>query len=371
MAMEGGGFARREEQVTLELRAMYERHGYRKYRMSKFEAYELYLENINFLKSRSIITFNGPDGRVLALRPDVTLSIVKNTRADRASSEKFYYLENVYRLDKASGAYREIAQLGLEYLGARDAYATSEVLMLAARTLNTIDPAGRMQLSHVGFLQSLMEGLGVTGEGRGELARSIRRKNAHELAATARALGLPPAATELLEGAAALSGAFRETLARARAFAITPSQTAALDELEAVGAALEARGAAQGLTLDFSLLGDMDYYSGVAFQGYVPGVPRAVLAGGGYAALLARFGRDIDAIGFAVYLNELSFLYERGDVDDVDVLLIYGEADAPERVARAAGRLIERGLRVRCERRPPRELRAGRQMTLEEVEADA
>ncbi len=368
---ESACFMRHEEQVTLSLRALYERHGYKKYRMSKFEAYDLYLENINFLKSRSIITFNDLSGRVLALKPDVTLSIVKNTHADRLSSEKFYYLENVYRLDKASATYREIAQLGLEYLGARDAFATGEVVLLAAKTLSAISPKSRFQLSHVGYIQSLLDGLGVESSAQRALAEVIRKKNAHELAQAALALKLPPAAAEMLAGAAGLSGGFAKTLERARAMAITPSMTEALHELEEVHAVLEAAGAGEGVTLDFSLLGDMDYYSGVAFQGYVEGVPRAVLAGGCYAGLMKKFGHDIDAIGFAVYLNELSFLYENAARQDADVLILYEKDASPERVTRAAGHLMEKGLRVRCELSQPREGRFTQIMTLKEAEGHA
>ena len=135
---------RREEKITLELRALYEQYGYRKYRMGKFEEYELYLENKNFLKSKNIITFHDLDGRVLALKPDVTLSIAKNTHATEKSSEKFYYLENVYRLDKPSGSYREISQLGLEYIGKLDGIAAYEVLCLARQTLSKISSQYRI-----------------------------------------------------------------------------------------------------------------------------------------------------------------------------------------------------------------------------------
>ena len=107
---------RREEKIVLELRGLYEDYGFRKYRMGKFEEYDLYLENKNFLKDPNIITFHDLDGRVLALKPDVTLSIAKNTHATAHSSERVYYLENVYRLEKQNG-YREIEQLGLEYIG--------------------------------------------------------------------------------------------------------------------------------------------------------------------------------------------------------------------------------------------------------------
>ena len=114
---------RREEKITLTLRALYEQYGFRKYRMGKFEEYELYMENKSFLKNPNIITFHDLDGRLMALKPDVTLSIAKNTRANAHSSEKVYYLENVYWLEKQSGGYKEVNQLGLESIGRLDAFS--------------------------------------------------------------------------------------------------------------------------------------------------------------------------------------------------------------------------------------------------------
>lgn len=362
---------KKEEQVTLFLRTLYEQHGYKKFRMGRFEEYDLYLENKNFLKSRHIITFNDLDGRVLALKPDVTLSIVKNTHADEHSAEKFYYLENVYRLDKPSGSYREISQLGLEYIGAEDRFAAGEVLSLAARTLKAISESFRMQLSHVGFVLSLLDGLAIDAAAQRALLECMRRKNGHELRERAAALGITPAAANLLGEVCALCGPFEETLQRARAVAITPSMTEALDLLQSVYEVMRAGDCAEGITLDFSLVNDMDYYSGIAFQGYVEGVPRAVLAGGCYANLLKKFGRALDAIGFAVYLNELSYLYEgRADLD-ADVLLLYGPDDDLQAVARQQQSLIDRGLRVRCEQHPPRGLRCGRALRLGEAMEDA
>jgi ATP phosphoribosyltransferase regulatory subunit len=69
-----------EEKAMMNLRALYRKYGYTQYNMSKFEEYDLYVRNKNFLKSDQIITFNDLNGRLMALRPDVTLSIVKNTK---------------------------------------------------------------------------------------------------------------------------------------------------------------------------------------------------------------------------------------------------------------------------------------------------
>ena len=89
------------------------RFGYAPYKMSRFEEYELYVRNKDFLQSDRVITFSGPDGRLLAMKPDVTLSIVKNAPEAPGEVRKVHYRENVYRQDRDIGAFREIVQAGL------------------------------------------------------------------------------------------------------------------------------------------------------------------------------------------------------------------------------------------------------------------
>ena len=108
---------KKEERVSFSLRALFEQYGYRKFKMSKFEEYDFYAENRSFLHSEAILTFTGLDGKLLALKPDVTLSIVKNTKGSRDTAERVYYNENVYRARKGAGEYKEIMQVGLEYIG--------------------------------------------------------------------------------------------------------------------------------------------------------------------------------------------------------------------------------------------------------------
>ena len=85
------------EQATFRLRALYEQAGYRKYRASRFEEYALYQEYQRFLPDSQVITFTDLDGRLLALKPDVTLSIAKTARPGRDETLKYYYTESVYR----------------------------------------------------------------------------------------------------------------------------------------------------------------------------------------------------------------------------------------------------------------------------------
>ena len=347
---------KREELVTLSLRQLYERFGYKKYKMSSFEAYDLYLDNKTFLRDKNIITFNDASGQVLALKPDVTLSIAKNTRATADSTEKLYYLEDIYRFDKHSRAYRQINQLGLECFGRLDAYLTCEVLRLAAFTLREIGENWVMTLSHTGFVLKFLEDLGIPTAAKGELTECIRQKNAHGLRAQAAAYQITPAAADMLVGIIGLSGSFSATLEKARALAITRHMTEALDQLEGIYALMEKAGFGDRMRLDFSLINDVDYYSGIVFQGFVEDVPRAVLAGGYYGGLMRKFGRELDAIGFAVYLNELTHRLPAKQKCDVDALALYGDSEDYEDLIRATESLMAKGLRVRVERTIPAEL---------------
>ena len=86
-----------DEIAVFNLRALYSDYGYERYKMSKFEEYDLYAKNKEFLTSKNVITFTDSDGRLLALKPDVTLSIIRNTKDRPSSLSKTQYNENIYR----------------------------------------------------------------------------------------------------------------------------------------------------------------------------------------------------------------------------------------------------------------------------------
>ena len=350
---------RREERIALELRALYERYGFCKYRMGAFEEYELYAENKRFLKNPNVITFHDLEGRVMAMKPDVTLSIAKNTRAGGGSAEKVYYQENVYWLERQGGGYREVSQLGLESIGRLDTLGYYEVLCLAKKTLAAISAGHMMQLSHVGFWVSLLEGLDMGPGLQMEILERVKGKRLHELLALLEAENTPAAGRELLMRAAALCGDFGKTLEEARSIALSSGMAKALDQLEAVYGLLDKKGLGDRITLDFSLVDHSDYYDGVIFQGYVEGLPRAVLTGGSYGKLLEKFGRSLDAVGFAVYLDELDELFRNQRETEADALILYDGGADLSALEDQADALRAQGLRVRLERSRPDNIRPG------------
>ena len=295
-----------QERASLRLRALYEQAGYRKFHMGRFEEYGLYQENRRFLTSDQVITFTDLDGRLLALKPDVTLSIAKNAQPAPGQCEKYYYIENVYRPSLESHTYKEINQMGLECIGAVDEATTAQVLGLARQSLEALEAPAVLELSHMGFVTGLLDALTVPDAYRARLVELLCAKNEHELRKAALHAGLDAAGADALCGLLTLHGPFGATLTAAKATAASPAQKAALAELQALQNALGEAG--RGLQLDLSMADEAEYYNGIVFTGYVAGVPRAVLKGGQYDYLMQRFTPGAKAIGFAMYLDELERL---------------------------------------------------------------
>jgi ATP phosphoribosyltransferase involved in histidine biosynthesis len=347
-----------EEKVSFALRKVYNDYGYKRYYMSKFEEYGLYLENKSFLPSDNIITFNDLDGRLMALKPDVTLSIAKNAKDDAPDTEKVYYIENVYRLDKNVKKYREISQMGLEAIGNVDAYTTFEVLLLALKSLKEIDEDFVLDISSVGVVIGVIDSLHVTDYSvKEEILGCIVSKNLHDLKRLAERAGLTDSETKKLSKLITLNGNFNASIDAARALVKGTAAESAVEELQTVCTALLNTEFKDNIRLDFSIINDINYYNGVIFSGYVSRVPRAVLSGGRYDKLLKRLNKKSGAIGFALYLDEVNNYYYNTIKYDVDTLILYDKTIDIANLNKTVDGLISSGRSVKAETTMPSELK--------------
>ena len=352
--MEQCGVLKRDEQTAVQLRSLYQTYGYLRYKMSKFEAYDFYARNKDFLISDHVITFTDTDGKLMALKPDVTLSIIKNSREYSGYVQKVYYQENVYRVSKGSGTFREIMQTGLECLGDVGLYDVCETVLLAVLSLRTIAPRWSLDLSHMGILSGVMERGSIPAEVQRSLLRCMRQKNSHEITAICREAGVAAETAATLEALCRIHAPLEEGIARLTQ--LCPEEETALGELRVVGDAMKQAGCG-GVFLDFSIVSDMAYYSGITFQGFVEGLPGSVLSGGVYDNLMRRMGKQGGGIGFAVYLDQLERYGQTEKPYDVDTLLLYDADAAPGDVAGAVRLLTAAGGSVLAERTVPENLR--------------
>ncbi len=301
---------RPEEIATLKLRGVFEEAGYKKYKMSKFEEYSLYAANKDFFGADKVITFTDLDGRLLALKPDVTLSIIKNTKATPDCGEKLYYIENVYRESKESRNYMEISQMGLEFLGDIGQPEVLEVLTLAGRTLKTISSEYVMELSHMDFALELLKTMNLPEPTYFRLVKLIRNKNADGICKVSELAGLNEEQKDALCKLTSLHGPVARTIKTAMKLAVNQEMKELLQSFSNLCEPLAEALGADKLQLDFSMVNDIDYYNGIIFKGYIKGLPSHVLAGGQYDRAMKIFGKNAGAIGFALYLNEVARLSE-------------------------------------------------------------
>ncbi len=337
---------KQEEKAVFSLRRLYQRFGYSQFKMSKFEAYDLYMQNKDFLVSDGVIAFTDTDGTLMALKPDVTLSIVKNYRNSSVPVQKVYYNENVYRIAGAGNTFREILQTGLECMGDVGLYEICEVILLAAESLRAISHDFMLDISHMQIVWDILSELELPFEARAAVLEEIRDKNED-------ALTDYPAIQKLIR----TCGPIGEILPELRSICRTDAAGQALAQLQTILHMLQAHGLAEHVNLDFSIVNDMNYYNGIVFRGYVEGIPVGVLSGGEYDKLMEKMGKHAKGIGFAVYLDQLERLDVHRRSYDVDTVVLYDKDDDPAALTKAAELLSKDGRSVLLLQQIPENLR--------------
>lgn len=323
--MNRNGFCFREH-VIFQLQSLFESYGYIQYKMNKFEEYDLYAKNKDFLLSDSVITFTDFGGKLMALKPDVTLSIVKNSRDDLKSQQKLFYNENVYRVDRGGYGFKEMTQVGLECIGYTDDFSILEVLMLAASSLKTISCECILDVSHLGILKDLLCTVGIPSSGQDAAFRYVAEKNIHELDTCCRSFGVSEEQINWLNRLIQCNGSPYTVLPVIRELLQDTADVGKVDRLIRIFAALQGSGMEDMFRFDFSAVDDIRYYNGIVFKGFVHGVPTSVLSGGQYDNLMRKMHRKSDAVGFAVYIDRLEQLEPKERKYDVDIVLLYEDS---------------------------------------------
>lgn len=328
-----------DEQAVFLLRSLYSKYGYKQYKMRKFEEYDLYVRNKDFLISDSVITFTDTNGKLMALKPDVTLSIVKNTKDSDGSVQKVYYDENVYRVSKGTHSYKEIKQAGLECIGDVDTYCVCEVLSLAVKSLMTISENCVVDVSDLAILFALYDYIGLSYEARKRMTSLISDKNTHEMKRLCEDMSVSAESTALLEELISYNGTPDEILPRLKAMAERIDAQAEFSEFESVVSSLD-KELQSKLRIDFSVVSDINYYNGIVFKGFIDKIPDSVLSGGRYDSLMQSMSRKSKAIGFAVYIDMLERFNIKEREFDYAAVLLYSENDSISAIKNAAQRLI-------------------------------
>ena len=279
------------------LTALYKNSGYSEIMTPGIEYYDVF-EAGSTLPQEQMYKLTSPDGRLLVLRADNTTPIarVAATRFDCGTPVKLFYHQKVYRLSEGhKGRKSEIAQSGVEILGASGIHSDLLCMITAIDTLSSFGDDFKLELGHVGYYNALISELSLEPEQADRLRRLVEAKDAGKIAGYDKIKKIP----FLFGGEEVFAEA--EELASGNTEALN-----ALTYLKKVYGALCEAGYKDKIMIDLGIVHSLDYYTGAVFKGYMAKAGEPVLAGGRYDTLVARFDNEIPATGFGVNISEVA-----------------------------------------------------------------
>jgi len=338
----------KKDLVLLNIRKMYDSYGYKKISLPSFEEYDLYNENKDFI-DRNVLTVMSPNGKLLALRPDITLSVAKKVSKDQSLKySKIYYQKNTYNLTKYVG-YEEDEQLGIELIGKESTFLDFEIINLAVKSLDIINKKSMIVLSHAGFISSVFENFDLEYEIKEQILDCINRKNSHDIQKILkRNEHISENVKKLIYKIPELSGNLENIEKELLKYEINVNTKKILSELKQLNSLLMKFYKKSKIIFDFSVVKNLNYYNGIILQGYIEGFPNVILTGGRYDKLFEKFGVDTGAVGFAILTDGLKGYYKDTDKKDFEVLIAYDDSDF-EKLVEIVNDFQKKGLRVRTE----------------------
>lgn len=248
------------------------------------------------------------DGRLLALRPEMTIPIARlvTTKFSEINEPlRLFYNANIFRHTQPQmGRYMEFYQLGVELLGASGTMADTEVIALAAEVLKQQGLEFKISLNHIGIYNHLLAASGLSEEDKETIKRLILKKDMVGLEKMTAASDIGVDIRQALLELPSMHGG-AEVLEELHKIDGIAGVHEAITELAEVYAMLAHYHIQNDVVIDLGVLRGFDYYTGIIFEGYSPNLGYPLLGGGRYDNLLGKFGNPVAATGFAVGIERV------------------------------------------------------------------
>lgn len=318
-----------KRKIEGDIRTSFLMNGYNEIETPSFEYYDVFMHDSVPYVQENMMKFFDQKGRILALRPDLTGPIA------RAAATKLLLKQDVLRLCYVGNAFgfldrgitgkTEFTQAGVELIGKKGTDADAEVIALAIGTLLGIGIEDfKIELGQVAYFKGLLDGSGLGEEQTERIRALVDTKNNVELEYELSRLNIDADTKHALLELGGLFGG-QEALLRAEGLAKNDLCRGAVQNIRAVFDILCDFGYEKYLSIDFGILNNFNYYSGIIFRGISDGIGAPILSGGRYDELLREFGADAPATGFAMGIKELLVVLDRmgklsGDVQKTIVV---------------------------------------------------
>ena len=303
------------------------RWGYREVITPTFEYLEVIESGAGEGIRDELFLLQDRDGRLLALRPEMTIPIariVSTKFRDYEGPLRLFYNANIFRHALPQmGRYQEFYQLVVELIGASGPRADAEVIALAAEILNQQELDFKISLNHIGIFNNLLVQSGLGENDIEGIKQLVLKKDLVGLGKMSSSLPLGPEFRQVLLELPVMHGGM-EILERLEAIRDVPGVTEAIRELSGVYDHLAAYGIQQDVVIDLGILRGFDYYTGIVFEGYSPQLGYPLLGGGRYDHLLDKFGCPRVATGFAVGIERVLLALQQRTCSPPEIFTVSG-----------------------------------------------
>lgn len=304
--------------------------GYNEIETPVIEFFDVFAGVKPSIEQENMFKLIDPEGRILVLRPDITMPIARVVGTKMANYDlplRLFYLGNVYRYgDFQAGKQREVAQAGIELLGLSGAEADAEVIAMAIQLFLELGlDEFQIDIGQVEFFRGLIEEAGIAEEQVKEIQSLIDHKDMLALEIALKGLPIPGHVKDTIYLLPQLYGdshVLREAMRVSR----NPKCRAAIEDIYHVYEILKDYGFERYITFDLGMVQSFEFYTGIIFRGITRELGYPICGGGRYDRLVLEFGHDVPATGFAVGIKRLLIALEaQGKLDEVpkvDVLVV-------------------------------------------------
>ncbi len=304
------------QKIISNLMGLYRSFGYHQIATPTFEAYDLYV-NENSIPSDDLFKMVDHKGRVLVLKPDVTLPITRMAAINHPNDQeiiKFSYQTSIYRNFSAPDSIKkEINQIGLEYFGNNSPECDGEIIGLSILSLiKTGIKDIHIDLGHVGFINYLFEEFNFTTDERNTLFQYIENKNVGDIKTYLTKLDLDQASRDIILKLPSLYGCPEDIITKMKTMCLNENMEKVVLKVSDIYDHLKIMGLETYISFDLGFTNQMNYYSDIIFKGYINNWGEPVISGGRYNQLSEKFGISRPACGFAIDLMKILDYLDRG-----------------------------------------------------------
>ncbi len=305
------------EKLTSRVQECFSQHGYRPIETPTLEVLDV-MEAGGHVPEAPFKFFDS-HGDLLAMRPDVTMQVARMCATRLAAATlplRLRYTQRVFRENATEASAREITQIGIECIGAAGAQADAEMVGLLAQALNECGlKTFKIALGSARVLRDLLDLSQASQEWKSGVLQAFHNSNYVDLDELVSSGEAQEAIAQAIYNLPRLRGG-RDAIQAMRSMLEPLGCTQGIDDLEETYNLLVDQGLADALLIDFSVMSSFDYYTGIVFEAYAPGLGSPLGSGGRYDNLLAAYGAEaIPSAGFAFYLEQVMEALSTPQVD--------------------------------------------------------